>query len=152
MSKRIMVVLVALGLVVAGFAAGGLAKGGAKRVASLSGENEVPEADPDGSGKGTIRLKKGDGEVCFTVKWENIGSPTKAHIHDGPAGQNGGIVVTLFDSATALPSTISEVRGCAEDVDEELIEDIKKNPEEFYVNVHNEEFPNGAIRGQLQEP
>jgi hypothetical protein len=152
MSKRIIVVFVVLGLVVAGLVAGSLAKGGAKRSASLSGENEVPPADPDGSGKGIVRLKKGNSEVCFTINWKNIGPPTRAHIHDGPAGQNGDIVVAFFDSTTALPSTISEVRGCVGGVDEDLIADIKKNPEEFYVNVHNEEFPGGAIRGQLQKP
>jgi len=150
MRTRIIVVFVVLGLVVTGLVAGSLAKEGAKRTASLSGQNEVPPADPDGSGRATIRLKKGDGEVCFTINWKDIGSPTRAHIHDGPAGQNGDIVVALFESTGALPSTISLVKGCVEGVDEELMADIKKNPEEFYVNVHNEEFPGGAIRGQLQ--
>jgi hypothetical protein len=152
MSKRIIVVFVVLGLVLAGLVAGSVAKEGAKRITSLSGQNEVPAADPDGSGKATVRLKKGDGEVCFTINWKNIGSPTRAHIHDAPAGQNGDIVVAFFDATAALPSTISQVRGCVGGVDETLMQDIKKNPQEFYVNVHNEEFPDGAIRGQLQKP
>lgn len=152
MGKRIVIVVVALGLVVAGLVTGSVAKQGAKRTASLSGASEVPPADPDGSGKASVRLKKGEGEVCFSVKWEDIGSPTMAHIHDAPAGVNGDIVVTLFSSTVALPSTLSGVHGCASGVDEAQMADIKKNPEEFYVNVHNEEFPGGAIRGQLQNP
>lgn len=31
----------------------------------------------------------------------------------------------------------------------ELVRDILANPAGFYVNVHNAEFPNGTVRGQL---
>ena len=31
-----------------------------------------------------------------------------------------------------------------------VVADILANPEDYYVNVHNAEFPSGAIRGQLQ--
>ena len=28
---------------------------------------------------------------------------------------------------------------------------INRNPSAFYVNVHNGDFPNGAVRGQLSK-
>ncbi|HUF02221.1 MAG TPA: CHRD domain-containing protein [Gaiellaceae bacterium] len=33
---------------------------------------------------------------------------------------------------------------------EALAQEILANPSEFYVNVHNADYPGGAIRGQLR--
>lgn len=113
--------------------------------AELSGAAEVPAADPDGVGAAQIDLRPGKMEICYWVNVMQIGLPaTGAHIHAGMAGENGPVVVPLSPpDATGLSS------GCAENVDRELIRDIRKNPDQYYVNVHNEEYPDGAIRGQL---
>ena len=125
--------------------------------AVLTGENEVNSAgdpnqgDLDGLGKAKIRVNVAKDLVCFKLRWEGITSPDRAHIHDGPAGVNGPIVVTLFEGL--VPSTINKVRGCTELADtpenEALLRDIKENPGEYYVNLHNADFPGGALRGQL---
>lgn len=153
----IAVLLAAVGLI----AAQSIASADSKvRTVRLSGANELdpttlePGAgDPDGSGRAKVRVDDEAGTVCFTVSWQDIASPTMAHIHDGNASENGPVVVTLFDNGgPPLPATIHSVKGCAEGVDAALAEDIQKNPGEFYVNVHNIDFPGGAIRGQLKRP
>jgi hypothetical protein len=47
----------------------------------------------------------------------------------------------------AAPSA-GHSQGCV-DVDRSLADAIRKAPQGYYVNVHNSEFPAGAIRGQL---
>jgi hypothetical protein len=34
-------------------------------------------------------------------------------------------------------------------VTRQLARDIVRNPSDYYVNVHNADFPGGALRGQL---
>ena len=56
------------------------------------------------------------------------------------------MVVPLFtepvNAATVGPT-------CLTGLDKNLLKDIIRNPENYYVNVHNAPFPNGAVRGQL---
>lgn len=136
------IVLAAVGASHQAFAASDEA-GGRPFWVSLSGAEEVPiPGDPDGSGTAFLTLNPGLGMVCWELTAQNIDPATAAHIHRAPAGTAGGVVVPLS------PPTNGTSSGCAE-ADMELILDILRNPEEFYVNVHNPVFPAGAIRGQL---
>jgi hypothetical protein len=123
--------------------------------ARLSGANEVPPADPDGRGLAFVRT--GRQRACFAVGWTAITPPIFAHIHAGEAGDVGPVVVLFFDvpelaagPPAELPATISAVAGCVEDQDPAVLRDIRRQPRDYYVNVHNAEFPGGAIRGQLR--
>ena len=120
---------------------------GRKLSTMLTGSTEVPgPGDTDGSGKATIKLNQGKGEVCFELSVSNIITASAAHIHEAPAGQAGPVVVTLTP-----PPADGSSSGCVSGVSEDLIKRIRQNPENFYVNVHNADFPDGAIRGQLSK-
>jgi hypothetical protein len=138
----LVVALATLALTSAAFAA----DGGAPRVTTLSGAEENPSADPDGTGFAKITLNVGQGTVCWQLTVSNIAPATAAHIHAAPAGVNGPVVVPLS------PPTSGTSGGCRENVDPALIQAIIDHPELYYVNVHNAEFPGGAIRGQLSNP
>lgn len=124
-------------------AAGNGDTAGAPRVTTLSGAEEVPPADPDGTGFATITLNVGRRRVCWELSVADIAPATAAHIHAAPAGVNGGVVVPLSPPTTGASS------GCRENVDPALIQAIIDLPENYYVNVHNAVFPGGAVRGQL---
>jgi hypothetical protein len=120
-----------------------------KLEANLSGHNESPMADPDGSGTANLRLDRAKKRVCFTLRVKKIGGTVAAaHIHKGAAGVNGDIVVPLIEGA----KTGSKFTGCVKNVKKSLISAITKHPRRYYVNVHTGDFPAGAIRGQLHKP
>jgi hypothetical protein len=113
-------------------------------VVDLRGANEVPPADPDGTGMSGVRMREGQREVCFTVAVQNIMLPSiGAHIHRGSRGENGPIVIPF---ETPVQGTSA---GCVTADSVALVREIMDNPDGFYVNVHNAQFPGGAVRGQL---
>lgn len=110
---------------------------------SLSGDEEAPgPGDPDGEGFATIVLKPLLGEICYLIDTDDIADATAAHIHKGAFGVAGPAVVTLElnDDDTFI--------GCV-DADRDLIVDIISDPDDYYINVHNADYPDGAIRGQF---
>jgi hypothetical protein len=127
-----------------------LARGSGKGnvfVGNMTGAVEVPPGDPNATGKAVITLKPSSNTVCYHLSWAGLTSVTAAHIHLGATGVAGPIVVGFF--GVALPDTISSVGGCVTGVDPALIKNIHDNPSEYYVNVHDTDFPKGAIRDQL---
>lgn len=111
--------------------------------ASMTGSQEVPgPGDPDGSGSAEITIVDATDNVCWDVNVRDIAPATAAHIHRGAAGASGPPVVTL-----EAPTDGSN-EGCVS-APGALADEIEANPAAFYVNVHNAEYPNGAVRGQL---
>jgi len=110
----------------------------------MTGEADVPAGDPVGTGEATIRLRRGQGQICYSLEVQNITLPSVgAHIHHGGAGESGPIVVPLRQ-----PGANGQSSGCAT-VSRALVSQILANRSDYYVNVHTTDFPGGAVRGQL---
>ena len=114
---------------------------GGKFEAVLLGSNEVNGGDPDGSGHATLRIIPAEGKVCFDITVKDVAPITLGHIHSGAAGVNGPVVVDFMVPVNGLS-------GCVTG-DPAITKAIIRNPSAYYVNVHNADFPGGAVRGQL---
>jgi hypothetical protein len=142
--KRLLMVLVLVALALVGWVqAVSAAEAGRPFSTTLTGAAEVPgPGDPDGSGTAVLTVNPGAQEICYTLTVEGIAPSIAAHIHVAPAGVAGPVVVPLN------PPTGGTSSGCAT-VDRELALAIIRDPQNYYVNVHNADYPAGALRGQL---
>lgn len=133
--------------------------------ASLSGQNEVPANDSAGSGQALVHISKDGTTLRYKLGAFNLDGVTQAHIHCGPADQNGPVVLFLYGpnpdgaspngllssgiatDANIIPRDSSDVcpGGVASLAD--LNAQIRAG--NAYVNVHSFDFPPGEIRGQL---
>jgi hypothetical protein len=112
--------------------------------ANLTTEMPGP-GDPNGHGHATVKVYKA--KVCYMLSVRGIKPATMAHIHKGAKGQTGPIVVPTDQSSFNLPRPTSS--GC-EAIPSSLSMKLRQNPSNYYVNVHNKPYPDGAIRGQLR--
>jgi hypothetical protein len=108
---------------------------------SMTGKAETPKGDPDGKGTAKITLNTSTGRVCFNLSWSRIGTPVAAHIHKGKKGVAGPVVIPFFGGA-------AKHTGCVK-ASKSLVSKIVKSPASYYVNVHTQAFPAGALRAQL---
>ncbi|HET6599222.1 MAG TPA: CHRD domain-containing protein [Burkholderiaceae bacterium] len=108
---------------------------------TLSGAAEVPPVQTQASGHGTISVDD-DGSVSGEVMTTGI-TGSMAHIHQGAAGKNGGVIIPLKnagDGKWTVPdgAKLSDAQQAA----------FKEG--NLYVNVHSKAHPGGEIRAQLK--
>ncbi len=129
--------------------------------ALLDGSQEVPPVESAGSGKAEFELE--DGKLEFELDVADLVGVIQAHIHVGPAGENGPVVAFLFGPADP-PIDVGDKTEIAEGdiTDEDIIErpdigfdgTLASLVEQMlagntYVNVHTEANRPGEIRGQI---
>ena len=117
--------------------------------ATLSGDTEVPGPGSEkGKGKSTVFVTPSKKKLCFTLEVKKLDPLVAGHIHKGKEGVAGDVVVPLFEDEAGLDGNGS-YEGCVKKLEKKLLKKIIAKPENFYVNIHTEDYPDGAIRGQL---
>ena len=109
--------------------------------ADLNGANEVPPADPDGTGFATFTIDTDASTITWAATAENIDLPViAAHIHTGAAGVIGAPLIDFLGMLTGGPLVVPSADLAL----------VIADPSGFYYNIHNDPFQGGAIRGQLE--
>jgi hypothetical protein len=112
---------------------------------TMSGAEEVGGGDKNGKGFVTLDIFV-NGTICWEGKVQAIERVTAAHIHNAPAGVDGGVFVDLEPLSSDV--TGNKAEHCVVTTAANAAA-IVANPSGYYVNVHTATYPGGAIRGQL---
>lgn len=126
--------------------------------ANLTGSMQVPPVTTNATGLAELELNDDGDEISYDIQVEDIEGATQAHIHQGSEGENGDVVVSLFNSTE--PTDVND--GTLEDGDftsEDFVGPLQgQNMSalvelmvngQAYVNVHTEANPDGEIRGTI---
>lgn len=110
--------------------------------ADLTGGNEVTQGDSDGWGRVKISIDDTLNVLCADVEIRALGHVKSAQIYRGKAGVTGEPVVALD------PPEDDDADDC-DNIGDTLADEIQANPTDFYVSIVTDDFPQGAIRGQI---
>lgn len=108
---------------------------------TLTGDAEIPGPGSSGTAQATLTYD-GD-QLCLDGTTSGVGVLTNGHVHAGPAGESGPVVVD-FGIRTDGDGPF---QGCARVGAEGGV--VFTEPAAYYVNLHTAEFPDGAVRAQL---
>lgn len=178
-TSRLAAASLAVGLVIGGASLASAGHLNPLLESDLSGRNEVAKdaksnrlvGDPNGRGEGYVFGIDPDsrggvpednrGTLCYILIVDEIAEldlaplpgTRMAHIHEGAKGENGPVVANLaFPQDGQAADCLSEDEAGKFPTGEAgIVQRILANPENFYFNVHNSEYPSGAVRGQLEE-
>ena len=129
--------------------------------AELSGQNVVSPVATSASGLAKFRMIDNDTAIRYRVNMTDISNVTGGHIHTGKVGQNGEVVVDLFQIGFSKHKETSYgmiLRGNITDAILEgpmkvkTIADLVALMETgvAYVDIHTKKYTEGEIRGQIE--
>jgi hypothetical protein len=169
MRGRLILGLFVLGLAVVGAAAAAFNGNWSDHV---NGAQEVPARETQAQGQAIFRLSDDGQSLDYKLIASNISNVVQAHIHLGPPGVNGNIVVFLYGLVPAGGGRHDGVLATGTITAANLINDLAGQPlsalisamrnGNAYVNVHTNDgvapvntgpgdFPGGEIRADIIE-
>lgn len=151
-------------MMVAAMAAAGCPMGGDGGVtesefsATLNGANEVPPVTTSANGTVEFLVNEDGTEMVYELTVVGAVDVTQAHIHVGPAGENGAVVAFLFESP-GEPVTVDTLSAQGVLTDEDLVGPLEgrtladlieaMTAGNTYANVHTSANEGGEVRGQI---
>ena len=114
--------------------------------ATLSGANETTPVTSTVTGMGTFSYNFYTNELSYTISVENPDGVnlTMMHIHNAPAGSDGGVIHNFGITATTGDLMETGIVALSDPEEAALVN------KELYINVHSDVNGAGEVRGQIE--
>jgi hypothetical protein len=113
--------------------------------AELTGSQEVSPVTTDASGDAVLALSADASTLYYRIMVQDTADITAAHIHNAPAGVNGGVEFGLY-SGTGSFDANNPISGSIAVTSTHVMELLSGN---YYINIHTSGNPSGELRGQI---
>ncbi|WP_059105794.1 CHRD domain-containing protein [Shouchella shacheensis] len=122
----------------------------------LTPEQETMDVESYATGEAHFEVSEDGESLDYSIHAENLENAVAGHLHSGAIGEDGPVELFLFENEEAMDYNGEVATGTL--TEEDLVGDLSW--EEFsmalvagevYANLHTEQFPDGEIRGQLDE-
>ncbi|GAJ99717.1 CHRD domain-containing protein [Geomicrobium sp. JCM 19055] len=129
---------------------------GREFLVELSPENEVMNVESDAMGTAHFEVSDDGDTLDYWIHAEYLEGATAGHLHSGSADEDGPVELFLFHNDEPMDYNGDIASGTLHADD--LVGDLSW--EEFsmalvagdvYANIHTEDYPDGELRGQLDE-
>ncbi|QBI19156.1 CHRD domain-containing protein [Egibacter rhizosphaerae] len=125
-------------------------------------EGETPDLFaglPDGEGEAALTMNRAEGSIDFDItsnvdEFDDFDEGPGVHLHAGDLETSGPIMVGFADGdglqtgGGAVSGTVTE-DDFSDDAGDLTVDGIVADLDEYYVDLHSNGFPAGAVRGQL---
>ncbi|MEU3307767.1 CHRD domain-containing protein [Nocardiopsis sp. NPDC006832] len=135
----------------------------------VDAENQPVDGEEGATGTFGLRLNSDEEIICYDIEFSGVTEPfessaeTATHLHEAAEGEFGPPRVVFPDPQDQGDGTLVG-SGCVQgpfttgEEDAEAgtdtgegftVAQIEESPEDFYVDTHTADYPDGAVRGQL---
>jgi len=149
--------------------------------ATLTGSQQVPPVKTKGFGTASFELLKDNKTLHYQISIVDVQNITKMHIHQGKSGENGDVIVNIYEPTETIVlnqngTKLSEFDSSSVTIDGNtqstfMVSGTINNSDfkgplsgknisdlinlmkngDTYVNVHTNSHPDGEIRGQIMK-
>lgn len=113
----------------------------------------VTAGDTNGSGQGRISVDKGRDCIEWEMAFGNLDTLTAAEIRGPLTAESPVTVATIFfDLGLEHDGSKLNTLEDRESIDDDEVDDLLDNPQNYYVLISTSAYPNGAVRAPLGAP